>query len=219
MIREALLLSALAAAPAAAQQDLSAAAWDGSPLIPLVSVTQAAFDRAARVAITADLSVACGDASGLGGAVYCTDDGVIRITPDLAGDPRSIYLVAHLFGHTLQVRHGIADIALAAIRADPSREAELRGMVERQVDCLAGVLIARAGYPDIALTDLFATEPLTGPHWGADPVRDGPALSIGLAVRAEWFAVGQTARDPAACAVGGIPVTGIVAGDAAQAPR
>jgi len=110
-------------------------------------------------------------------------------------------MLAHLYGHAVQVQHGVADFALGQIRQRRSEEAMLRGLVTRQVECIAGFIMARAGQDDVDLTTLFATEPFTDSHWGRDPLRIGPQVSIGLAVRADWFAIGQRG-DLAACGPG-----------------
>ncbi|MGR3501209.1 hypothetical protein [Pseudaestuariivita sp.] len=136
---------------------------------------------------------------------YCTSDNTIYWVPGALEADDATYRTAHLLGHAIQVRHGIADIALRTIRARPSEEAALRGMVTRQVECLAGVLYAEAGLPFTRLDALYDAEPFTGSHWGRNPLRIGPKVSIGLEARARWFDRGQMAGDIAACAVGEIP--------------
>ena len=177
----------------------------------LVAATQAAFPRAPAVVIGADVSGECGGGHGKP-AIYCTSDNRIYLRADLTGRAGA-YALAHLYGHGLQVRYGVADLALAAIQADRAREAELRGMVTRQVECLAGMLVARAGLDLPPLTVFHTAEPFTGSHWGRRPVRAGPQVSIGLAARAEWFARGQAAGHPAVCDVGEMSADLIVAAD------
>ena len=75
-------------------------------------------------------------------------------------------------------------------------------MVTRQVECLAGVLTARAGVPSRDLLSLFSTEPFTDAHWGRRPLNVGPKVSIGLDVRAEWYQIGFEAADFSVCSVG-----------------
>ena len=82
-----------------------------------------------------------------------------------------------------------------------SEEQALRGMVTRQVECVAGVLMATAGEQPAMLRG-FGQEPFTGSHWGRDPLNQGPRVSIGLEARAEWYEIGYAARDFAACTVG-----------------
>ena len=109
--------------------------------------------------------------------------------------------MAHVLGHAIQVRHGVADVALPAIRNRRSEEDALRGMVTRQVDCVAGVLMASAGLAPADLNQLFTTEPFTDVHWGRQPINSGSRVTIGLAARSQWYDIGYTARDFAACSV------------------
>ncbi|KNG95555.1 hypothetical protein ATO11_02900 [Pseudaestuariivita atlantica] len=142
--------------------------------------------------------------------VHCTSDNTILVRPGALSAPDAGYRMAHVLGHAIQVRHGIADIALREIRRRRDEEAALRGLVTRQVECLAGVLFAEAGLPATDLATLYAEEPHTGSHWGRDPLRRGPQVSIGLAPRAEWFSRGQAEGEVAACAVGEIPVAPLI---------
>jgi len=116
--------------------------------------------------------------------------------------------MAHVLGHAIQVRHGVADVALRAIRSRRSEEQALRGMVTRQVECVAGVLMATAGEQPAMLRG-FGQEPFTGSHWGRDPLNQGPRVSIGLEARAEWYEIGYAARDFAACTVGEMSQLGV----------
>ncbi len=83
-------------------------------------------------------------------------------------------------------------VVLQQIRNRRDEEATLRGLVELQVDCIAGFLIARAGQVPARLMDWFAQEPFDGIHWGRDPLRVGPEVGIGLAARDDWFQRGQS---------------------------
>jgi len=132
---------------------------------------------------------------------YCTTRNVILYRQDSFFAPWEAYELAHLYGHAVQVRHGVADVALREIRARPSEEAKLRGWVTRQVECIAGFIYQEAGLPPFSLIDTYEAEPLTNSHWGRDPLSQGPKVSIGLAARQEWFAKGAEA-DLSACAVG-----------------
>ena len=132
---------------------------------------------------------------------YCTSQNTIFLSRSAAARPEAAYQVAHLFGHAVQVQHGVADFALAEIRARRSEEATLRGYVARQVECIAGYLFWRAGLPEARLGDWMDQEPFTGSHWGRNPLRIGPQVSIGLGERDEWFQLGQ-AGDISACAPG-----------------
>ena len=190
--------------------------------LPLSAAAQSALDRLAvrstadfprlpPMVQVADIGPVCGGGN-IAPGVYCTTENAIFLAEGLP-EAEAIYTLAHLYGHALQVRYGVADLALAAIQADRPREAELRGMVTRQVECLAGVLIARAGLGLPALGRIHSQEPFTGSHWGRRPTRAGPQVSIGLAARAEWLARGQAAADPAACSVGEMSSELIVAAD------
>ena len=77
----------------------------------------------------------CGADEGVSSrAAYCTSANEIL----LIDRPGAAYALAHVLGHAVQVRHGVADVALRTIRACRSEEVTLRGYVERQVDCIAG---------------------------------------------------------------------------------
>ncbi len=194
-------LALLCAGPAAAQ----------SVLDRLTVSTEASFPRVPVVRIMDDVSDVCGGGV-TANAVYCTSDNTIYLAPE-GKDGRDVYALAHLYGHGLQVRYGIADLALNAILANREREAELRGMVTRQVECLAGFLVARAGIEPPRIADLFEAEPMTGAHWGRRPVRAGPEVSIGLAARATWFAHGAAATTALDCTVEEVPADLIAAAD------
>jgi len=132
---------------------------------------------------------------------YCTTKNVIYLR-DAFPEPKAwAHHLAHLYGHAVQVRHGVADVALREIRARPEDEAMLRGWVTRQVECIAGFILSQTGLDQMSLPNLYDAEPLTGSHWGRDPLSVGPRVSIGLAARAEWFEIGQT-EGLASCAPG-----------------
>ncbi|MBT8412138.1 MAG: hypothetical protein KJP02_10135 [Octadecabacter sp.] len=142
---------------------------------------------------------------------YCTSPNLIYISEDFEQSQVSVYEMAHVLGHALQVRHGIADIALREVRRRPDEEQALRTLVTRQVDCLAGFLVAHVGlWPREFETYRFKDEPFTGAHWGRDPVRIGPQVSIGLGARAQAYDRGYEARDPAVCAMGELPIEPIL---------
>lgn len=180
----------------------SAASASASPPIEaLQQVIAGSFPQAPPLVISGDVAAECGGGATAMG-VYCPSEGVVYLDARFVENTASPYVVAHLYGHALQVTYGVADIALAAIRADRSREAELRSMVTQQVECLAGVLIARSDIGLPPLDALYQSEPMTDAHWGANPVRNGPRVSIGLAARAAAFAEGRRHADPARCTVG-----------------
>ncbi len=181
---------------------LMVGAATAGPAEDVATTAQMAFDRMPPLRIVDKIAGRCGaNEDGREGAAYCTTQNVIFLTRAAAEQPQAPYLVAHLYGHAVQVRHGVADFALGQIRARRDEEAMLRGLVTRQVECIAGFLVARAGIAPVSLTELFEDEPFTGSHWGRDPLHIGPQVSIGLAARAEWFQVGQ-GGDLSVCAPG-----------------
>ena len=168
----------------------------------VVATMHGTFARMPAVRLTSAIGEVCGgDGESSGEVRYCTGQNVIFVAADLAarrGADWAAYAVAHQAGHGVQVRHGIADVALRLIVTDRAREAEYRGWVTRQVECIAGVLIGRSGG---ALPE-FGAEPFTGSHWGRAPLSNGPKVSIGAAERRRWLEAGFRARDFSACGVG-----------------
>jgi len=154
---------------------------------------QALFRDMPEVVRVADVLAHCGAGSGVSviGA-YCTTENVIYMR-DVRPEPKIwAHHLAHLYGHAVQVQHGVADIAFRQIRLRPTEEAKLRGWVTRQVECIAGYIYSETELPELSLQQVYATEPLTGSHWGRDPLSVGPKVSIGLEARAEWFERGRT---------------------------
>ncbi|WP_159086922.1 hypothetical protein [Loktanella sp. Alg231-35] len=182
-------LVAAGAAQADAVDDVAAAALRSFAAMPVVKHVETIAGRCG-----ADMTVNAQ-------VVYCTTRNEILITPAASTLPQAPYLVAHAFGHAVQVRHGVADFALSQIRNRRSEEQMLRGLVARQVDCIAGFLVARAGIPPVSLQDWMAEEPFAGTHWGRDPLHLGPSVSVGLTARDAWFQRGQ-GGDLAQCAPG-----------------
>lgn len=180
-------------------------------LATLIRTATHSFPALSDVREVVDTDGLCGGGLTAPG-LYCTQANLIYLAQD-PNEARRLYTLAHLYGHAIQVKYGLADIALSRIRADGSRELDVRTKVTSQVECMAGVLLARAGIAMPPLTELFGSEPMTGSHWGRNPVARGPAVSIGFQVRAEWFATGYGAADPAACTVGDLPADLIVAAD------
>ena len=172
---------------------------------PVDAVEQAAFAAfpgMPRVQTVPEIVGRCGADVRVNVAVaYCTSRNVIFVSSQTRTRPEAAYLVAHVYGHAVQVRHGVADFALAQIRSRRGEEVMLRGLVTRQVECIAGFLMSRGGLETLALSQMFAEEPFTGAHWGRDPLRIGPKVSIGLAERDAWFQIGL-GGDIAACAPG-----------------
>ena len=181
---------------------IGAQAAAADQVVVVEQAARAAFDGLPTVQRVDQIAGQCGaDDSVNQIAVYCTTTNQILLVRDAAEAPQTPYMLAHLYGHAVQVRHGVADFALGQIRQRRAEEAMLRGLVTRQVECIAGFIVARAGMGQMDLNSLFTTEPFSGSHWGRDPLHIGPEVSIGLAARAEWFARGQQG-DLAACAPG-----------------
>ncbi len=163
----------------------------------------ALFAQLPRVEVRADLDAACGAGRDSNPNIgYCASKNMIFVSEEFGLRPQAPYEMAHVLGHAIQVRHGVADVALRAIRSRRREEDALRGMVTRQVDCVAGVLMVSAGLTRADLAQLFAAEPFTDAHWGRQPINSGPRVTIGLAARAQWYDIGYTARNFAACSVG-----------------
>lgn len=171
------------------------------------ATAQSLYSKMPNVAIVDQISGNCGATSEVNQRlVYCTSRNTIYVARGILDDPSIGYELAHQFGHAIFVQHGVADVALAAIQANRPQEAFLRGQVSRQIDCLAGVIYARAGLAPATLRDWFAQEPFTGSHWGRNPLRVGPKASIGLDARDAWFVKGQKGAEPSVCAVPELPI-------------
>jgi predicted metalloprotease len=163
-----------------------------------------------QISVVAQITGRCGATDDVDGRVaYCTTRNEILVARNAISLPELPYLVGHAYGHAVQVQHGVADFALREIRKRPADEVMLRGLVERQVDCIAGFLVGRAGIEMAPLTDFFIDDPLGRPHWGRDPLRIGPVVDVPIADRAEWFTVGQRG-DIGACAPGEFTGLGLV---------
>ena len=172
------------------------------PVSQISDAAQAAFARMPNVRIVPTIAGNCGaNAVVSERAVYCTTSNEILLQASQAARPEAAYAVAHVFGHAVQVQHGVADVALRTIRARRADEVVLRGYVERQVDCIAGFLFHQAGLTPASLADWMNSDPFDDVHWGRNPLRSGPVMPVPLADRDDWFAVGQRG-DLSACAVG-----------------
>lgn len=173
----------------------------------IAGTAQSLYARMPSLVIVNAIAGNCGATAAVNPRVaYCTSQNRIFVADGVINDPSVGYEIAHQFGHAIFVQHGLADVALGAIRANRPNEAFLRGQVSRQIDCIAGVIYARAGLGKASLKDWFPEEPFTGSHWGRDPLRDGPQASIGLAARDEWFLKGQNAAHPRVCEVPELPI-------------
>jgi len=170
----------------------------------VVDTANQMFDEMPEVQQVEDLKGVCGAGERTNPHLfYCTSDNTIYHAPTFADRGPAAYEIAHLLGHAVQVRHGIADVALREIRQRRDEEAELRGMVERQVNCIAGVLVGKSGLGTISIALTYrGQEPFQNAHWGRNPVDRGPIVSIGIDAVQEWFDTGFEALDVAACTVG-----------------
>ena len=168
----------------------------------VLRTAQGLFDRLPDVQERGDYGEVCGMGRNSNPHIgFCTTQNMIYVSEAFAGRALAPYELAHVLGHAIQVRHGVADVALNAIRNRRDEEGALRGMVTRQVECVAGVLMAAAGHARIDLRAL-PQEPFTDAHWGRAPLNAGPRVTIGLDARAEWYDIGYEAQDFAACTVG-----------------
>ncbi len=158
----------------------------------------ASFEKMPNVQIVDEIVGNCGaEANVSDRAAYCTSSNTIFVIPQTG----AAYAVAHAFGHAVQVKHGVADVALRTIRARRAEEVKLRGYVDRQVDCVAGFLFHQAGISQTQLNTVFDADPFDDVHWGRFPLKVGPVMPVPLADRDQWFEIGQRG-DLAACAVG-----------------
>ncbi len=170
---------------------------------------QAVYERAAELFSdmpslepVARIEGVCGADAGVHQRMaYCTSSNSILFAQDDQDSPVAAYEIAHLLGHAVQVRHGVADIALREIRARPGEEDKLRGWVTRQVACIAGFLYRSAGAAAFEISKYYDEEPLTKSYCGRNPLSVGPRVSIGTDARQDWFDIGLKG-DLAACAPG-----------------
>ncbi|PTX55794.1 putative metalloprotease [Litoreibacter ponti] len=172
------------------------------PQLVVYETADRLFPDMPKVAPVARITEVCGADDSVNPRVaYCTSDNSLYVRAGSALEPREAYEMAHVLGHAVQVRHGVADVALREITQRRDEEDKLRGWVTRQVECIAGFLFHESGLPETDLRALYDEEPMTDGHWGRNPLSIGPKVSIGLEARAEWFLVGQKG-DLSACAVG-----------------
>ncbi len=170
------------------------------PVQNVIAAAERSFDRLPDVQTVDQIAGLCGADAGVDPhAAYCTSQNMIFRAEAGQTAEQDLYYVAHLFGHAVQVRHGIADIALRTISANRDRETELRRDVERMVDCLAGVILSVAGQQEYDLAQEFTVEPFARPHWGRDPLSNGPWVEVGLQERATWLAKGLSGGHPGVC--------------------
>lgn len=175
-----------------------------------IDAANASFDRMPTVTTVSTIGNTCGAGNGVNSqVVYCTTENTIFITNAAAAAPEGPYLLAHVYGHAVQVRHGVADVALRTITANRDREAELRMDVTRMVECIAGVILSGAATPQ-DLNALFTSEPFTGSHWGRSPLVQGPRVRLMLAERNRWLQKGFAAGEPSVCHTASFPADLVV---------
>ena len=168
----------------------------------VIAAAAASFDRMPTLVRVDQIAGNCGANARVNQSVaYCTTTNTIFLNRAVGG-PQAAYLVAHSLGHAVQVQHGVADIALREITRRRSEEPTLRGYVENQVDCIAGFLIARAGLSQNPIFAMFNADPFPGTHWGRNPLRVGPRVTIGTPARDTWLKRGYLAATLGDCAAG-----------------
>lgn len=166
-----------------------------SPNLLIFETATRLFDDMPELQTVPRMTEVCGADNNVNAQVaFCTAENTIYYRLDSNLTPNEPYELAHVLGHAIQVRHGVADVALREIRRRPEEEDKLRGWVTRQVECIAGVIYAEAGLDRLDLRDLYDVEPMTDIHWGRNPLSIGPKVSIGLDARAEWFLRGQEGK-------------------------
>jgi len=169
-----------------------AAASQADPVDDVMRVAQARFDRMPSLQMVDRISGNCGAKSLVNNQIaYCTTTNSLLMSPAARALPQAPYLVAHVLGHAVQVKHGVADVALATIRANRAQEPFLRTNVEQMVDCIAGLLVFEAGHAPANLNVWMSDDPFAGPHWGRKPLTEGPVISLPLDMRNDWFRRGQ----------------------------
>jgi len=172
----------------------------------VMAAAQARFAKMPSLVMVDQIAGQCGADDGVHlGVAYCTSKRQILMTEAARATPQAPYLVAHLLGHAIQVRHGVADVALATIRGDRRQEPLYRQNVEQMVDCIAGLLVFQAGLGPSNLTVWFDGDPFDGPHWGRNPLSEGPVVTLPLGMRNDWYRRGQGGY-LAACATKVFPV-------------
>lgn len=168
----------------------------------VIDAARASFDQMPSLERVDQIRGNCGADDAVNPYVaYCTSSNAVLLRADTPST-QAAYFVAHSLGHAVQVKHGVADIALKEITRRRAEEPKLRGYVEGQVDCIAGFLMARAGLAAPSVNTMFTTSPLQDVHWGRNPLTVGPVVQISMAQRTQWVTRGFEAATLAQCAVG-----------------
>lgn len=168
----------------------------------MTAAANTSFAKMPIVRVVPQISGVCGADSAVSDRVaYCTSSNEIVVAASQTSRPELPYLLGHAFGHAVQVRHGVADVALRTIRARREDEVMLRGFVDSQVDCVAGFLFSKAGFASASLSTWMSADPFDDIHWGRNPLKVGPVMPVALLERDVWFKRGQLG-DLANCGVG-----------------
>jgi predicted metalloprotease len=182
------------------------------------------FDSAGRTYQTTKLVLfdeqtqsGCGLASSETGPFYCPVDrkvyldlGFFRELRDrfqAPGDFAEAYVIAHEFGHHVQMLLGTEERVRREQRAHPSEENELSVRLELQADCFAGVW-AHSAYQEHVLEPGDIEEGLTAAaSVGDDRIQRSAGQRVdpetwthgSSAQRVQWFKYGYRDGDPADC--------------------
>jgi hypothetical protein len=83
------------------------------PVAQVEAAAQAAFDRMPSVRRVDQIAGRCGADDSVNAVVaYCTTTNQILLARGAVASPQTPYMLAHVYGHAVQVQHGVADIAL-----------------------------------------------------------------------------------------------------------
>ena len=152
------------------------------------------------------------------GPVYCSGNSTVFVSLqeldklaqrfDAGANAALAFLMAHEFGHHIQMSAGRFRLLSQMIRKDPARRREYVMRLELEADCLAGVWAGRS--QSFAATQRVKAELLQALALvGDDHVQvaaSGPADPANFwhgtsEQRAHWFYTGQKAENPGACNV------------------
>ena len=177
------------------------------------------YDPATVVLFTGSTPSACGGANSATGPHYCPLDETIYI--DLTfydelkrrfgaegGDFAEAYVLAHEVGHHIQQETGIMDQVRSLQQSDPGSANELSVRLELQADCLAGVWAHSIFERENVLERGDIEEGLSAAEAvGDDRIQQATTGRVNpesfthgtSQQRVDWFNVGYTTGDQAAC--------------------
>ncbi len=151
------------------------------------------------------------------GPVYCSGNGTVFVSLDemdrlaqrfdVDANATLAFLMAHEFGHHLQMTAGRFKILSQMIRENPQRRREYVMRFELEADCLAGVWAGRSR--EFAATERVKADLLHALARVGDDVQRASSAAPDPAnfwhgtseQRAHWFYLGQKAKSPDACDV------------------